>query len=600
MDAKDHQDQPDAPPAQPEPLARRAFLGRSAAAGAAAVTAPLVLSACGGDADADDEITGGEDYQPGSATLKYDLAPEIDGVNYPEDYVGPRARALEPFGDGDTDFSVLSQVDPGMDFETNYYSQHLEETTGVNVSYLTVPAGEDGKTKVNAIVAGGDLPDAMMVGQDIFNLSEISIYGQQGLFLPLDRLIDENAPHILDMFASFPDMRKQYSSPDGRLYAVPSMNDCYHCKAANVRTWINSGWLEGVGAEAPTSITEYEELMDEFRTYSGKPEGSALTTASAETMLQLMQFFLGSFLEIPEINLRRHGSTVEWVQDDPAFREGMIWIQKQFADGNFDPGILSNTPEQYQSLGDASGGPEFGIAYGYSTFHFATASDPSDPEDISRIMTVMEPLEGPGGVRSCQWDHFSYGYPNFVITPQCPDPVQMVRWADYQFELGLTVSITRGEQGADWDWADEGQTGIDSQQAVYTVLNPGDELKNRTWREWGPLYKSTSQRHSEALDPDSPSIEPILYEGTKLVEPFATPEKIGVPPLIYDMEQSAQTGEIILNLEDHLKQTIADFATGRADAADDASWTAYLDKARAIGVDTYISIAQDAYDQQYG
>ncbi|GAA1488277.1 hypothetical protein GCM10009626_10230 [Brachybacterium sacelli] len=596
----DMDDQRDAPPASTTPLARRTFLGRSAAAGAATVAVPLALSACGGGDEATDETTGGDEYEPGSASLKHELAPEIEGINYPEDYVGPRARELQPFGDGEREFTILSQIDPGMDLETNSYSTHLEETTGVSAKYVTVPAGEDGKTKVNAIVAGGDLPDAMMVGQDIFTLSEISIYGQQGLFLPLDKLIDENAPHILDMFSSFPDMRPQYSSPDGRLYAVPSMNDCYHCKAANVRTWINADWLEAVGAEVPQTLEEYEAVMEAFRDWSGRPQGSALTTASAETMLQLMQFFMGSFLEMPDLHLRRAGDTIEWLHRDPAFREGMIWIQEQFAKGNLDRGILSNTAEQYQKLGDAADGPLFGMAYGYSTFHFAAAADPSDPQDVSRVMKIMPPLEGPAGVRSCQWDHFSYGYPNFVITPQCPDPVQMIRWADHQFELGLTISLTRGEQGTDWDWADQGLQGIDGQQAVYQILDPGTELTNRVWREWGPLYKSMSQRHSEAVPENSPSIEPILYAGTSINEPFATPEEIGVPPLIHDMEQSAQVGEIITNLEDHVKQLMADVATGRADAGEDAAWNAYLDGAEAMGVDTYLSISQAAYDEQYG
>ena len=34
----------------------------------------------------------GDDYEPGSASLQVEIAPEIEGVNYPEDYVGPRAR----------------------------------------------------------------------------------------------------------------------------------------------------------------------------------------------------------------------------------------------------------------------------------------------------------------------------------------------------------------------------------------------------------------------------------------------------------------------------------------------------------------------------
>ncbi len=581
-----------APPASP--LRRRAFLSRSALLGAAVAGAPAVLAGCGGGSGGGTG-TAEDDYVPGSAELAVEIAPETPGVLYPEGYVGPKARDLEPFGDGTTEFTILSQVDPDMDMATNAYSELLEETTGVKVSYVTVPAGEDGRTKVNAIVAGGDLPHALMVGQDIFTPSEISIYGQQGMFLPLDRLIDENAPHVLDMFASFPDMRKQYTSPDGRMYAVPSMNDCYHCKAANVRTWINSRWLDGVGATAPESLEEFETLMDEFRGYSGKPEGSALVTTSAETMPNLLQFFLGSFLEMPELWVRRSGEKLEWIHQHPAFREGIIWLQGQFAAGNLDAGMFANTPEQYQKLGDAKDGPRFGIAYGYSTFHFAASVDYADPDNVGRIMTPMAPMSGPSGVRTLQWDHFSYGYPNFVITPDCPDPVQLIRWADHQFELTLTNSL-RGRRGVGWDWATEGQKGIDGRQAVYQMLPTPEDATNQGWREWGPLYKSTDQRHGEAILDQTPSGEPILYAGTQLVEPFATAKESGVPPLVYDLDQSAQIGEIETNLENHFTQSMADFGTGRKDAADDADWDAYITTATSIGVETYVQIKQAAYD----
>ncbi|MFC0675967.1 hypothetical protein, partial [Brachybacterium hainanense] len=98
-----------------------------------------------------------------------------------------------------------------------------------------------------------------------------------------------------------------------------------------------------------------------------------------------------------------------------------------------DAGMFANTPEQYQKLGDATDGPKFGIAYGYSAAHFSGAVDYANPDSASMIMTPLAPMAGPSGVRTCQWDHFSYGYPNFVITPKCEDPVQMIRWADHQF-----------------------------------------------------------------------------------------------------------------------------------------------------------------------
>lgn len=580
-------------------VARRTFLGRSAVLGGAAVIAPAALASCGSE-DSTEGITGGDDYTPGSAELLVEIAPEIDGILYPEDYVGPRARELEPFGDGTTDFTILSQTDPELDLTTNYYSTLVEEKTGVKATYVTVPAGEDGKTKVNAIVAGGELPHALMVGQDIFNPSEISIYGQQGLFIPLDKLIDENAPHILDMFDSFPDMRQQYTAPDGKLYAVPSMNDCYHCKSANVRTWINQDWLKGIGASAPESLEDYASVMDEFRAYTGTPDGSVMTTTDADTMLQLFQFFLGSFLEVPDLWMRRAGSTLEWHHQDPAFREGIIWIQEQFAAGNFDPGIFSNTAEQYQKLGDGVDGPRFGVGYGYSTYQFSSIADYTDPDSAALVMTPLAPMAGPDGVRTAQWDHFSYGYLNYVITPECPDPVQLIRWADHQFELGLTISVGRGEQGVGWDFASEGQKGIDGQQAVYEVLPTPEDLKNTAWREWGPLYKSMSQRHGEAVQESNPSVEPILFRAAELYEPFATPVESGVPPLVLDMDQSARIGEITTNLESHLKQTMAAFGTGAKDASDDAAWDEYITTAKAIGIDDYVEIHQTAYDAQNG
>lgn len=54
---------------------------------------------------------------------------------------------------------------------------------------------------------------------------------------------------------------------------------------------------------------------------------------------------------------------------------------------------------------------------------------------------------GHGWRAHLRWDSVPIGSPDFVITTSRPDPVQMIRWADYQFELGLTISMGRGEKG---------------------------------------------------------------------------------------------------------------------------------------------------------
>ena len=150
-------------------VSRRGFIGRAGAVGAAAAIAPTALAACGdGGSGADAEVVGDADYVQGSSELQVELGEEVDGINYPSEYKGPKARALEPFGDGETEFTMLGRTIPDLDYSTNYYAQHLEETTGVKVAYEPVPLGEDGVTKVNAMLSGGDLPHALMTGMGLF------------------------------------------------------------------------------------------------------------------------------------------------------------------------------------------------------------------------------------------------------------------------------------------------------------------------------------------------------------------------------------------------------------------------------------------------
>lgn len=578
-------------------VSRRGFITRAGAVGAAAVALPSVLSACGGDKGADPDIVGEDDYEPGSASPQVELGPEIEGVNYAPEYKGPKARELEPFGDGETEFTVLGRTIPELDYETNYYANLLEEKTGVKVSYQPVPLGDDGVTTVNAMLSGGDLPHALMTGMGLFSVSQVAVYGQQGLFLPLDKLIDEHAPHIREMFELFPDMRTNFTAPDGKLYAVPSMNDCYHCKIGSVRTWYNTTWLDAVGASVPETLEDFDALLAEWKSSSKVPDAPLVVTKS-DTMMNLFTFFMGAFTEATSTHTLLRDGKIVWGPTEDAYREGMIWIQEQFAKGHFSKDIMSLTAEQLQRLGDDPEGPQLGVVYGNSQGDFASSVDFKDPKGVGSVMKPLPPMEGPSGVRTVDWAWNQVGSPNFVITNSCPDPVQMIRWADYQFELTLTISMGRGEQGKGWDFADTDLTGIDGEQALYEVLDAGEDVANQGWWEWGPFFKSQDQRHGEAVTPDSGSVEPSLYEAGVAYEPYQIPKDLVVPTMAYDMEQSAQIGELETNVVQHLQQTYAALATGSSDMTKDADWQAYVEKAKTVGVDSLVQIYQEAYDNQ--
>lgn len=572
---------------------RRTVLKAGAAGLGIAGIAP-VLAACSGDSIPGGDGAAAAEYEQGSAALEVELGPEIEGINYPEDYVGPKHRELEPFGDGETEFSILGRSIPGLSYPENYYANLLEEKTGVKVVYQDVPLGDDGQTTVNAMLSGGDLPDAIMSGMGLFTPSQVAIYGEMGMFIPVDELIDRFAPHIRDMFEQFPEMRSLFTAPDGRMYAVPSMNDCFHCKSGPVRTWINSDFVPA--GELPQTLAEFETLMTELRDHPDRDSKDPIVTTANPAAL--FTFFLGSFLPVSTTHLLLDGAKVVWGPAQDAYREGVSWIQKQFRDGIFSTDMFALTDEQLQRLGDKDGGPAFIITHGNDPGNFTTVNDPSQERNPGRIMVPLPPMEGPGGVRTCDWDWYQLGSPNFVITSSCEDPETMIRWADYQFELGMTISIGSGEQGVGWEFADEGMEGINGEQAVYARIQ--NELENQTWWEWGPFYKSASQRHGEAVEQGVRTIEGVLYEAGAAYEPYRIPKENKLPPLMFTMDESAQVGETETNLTQHIEQFMAAFGTGRSDVDNDADWQEFQDGFTSIGVDNYLEIQQTAYDRQFG
>lgn len=123
----------------PPPTAPRGVGRRSVLLGLDSLPAAMALANCSGGTGGGDGEAATVEYEQGSSALKVELGPELEGVPYPEGYVGPRARELEPFGDGSTAFTVLTRSEAGLKLATNEHSQYLEEKTGVRVEYSTVP-----------------------------------------------------------------------------------------------------------------------------------------------------------------------------------------------------------------------------------------------------------------------------------------------------------------------------------------------------------------------------------------------------------------------------------------------------------------------------
>ena len=147
------------------------------------------------------------------------------------------------------------------DFPTNSFTQWYTERTGINLDFDVAPASE-AQAVLNLTIASGDLPD-IIVGFEV-NPSILALYGPQGLFLPLNDLIDEHGHFIHEVFEEKPHVRPLITSPDGEIYGLPTVNECYHCFLSQ-RAWINQDWLDNVGMAMPQTTDELIDVLTAFK-----------------------------------------------------------------------------------------------------------------------------------------------------------------------------------------------------------------------------------------------------------------------------------------------------------------------------------------------
>ncbi len=149
--------------------------------------------------------------------------------------------------------------------EDNRWTRLLKDKLNIDLklSFVADSSTDAYKTKLNAVIASGDLPD-------IFKTQDMNVF--------LDLV---NAGSLADLSAA----KAQYQSPevaayldqykeavdgatfDGKLMAIPRANDNFH-EAPFL--WIRDDWLANTGMKAPTTIEEMTALAKVFAT--GDPD----------------------------------------------------------------------------------------------------------------------------------------------------------------------------------------------------------------------------------------------------------------------------------------------------------------------------------------
>jgi len=576
-------------------VSRRDLIRFGVGVGVAAAASPMLLAACGGG----DDDTGGETPQGLEGVPKKELGAETSGVQYPENYVGPKARELKTFADGQQTFRVVVPVDTVVtgDWNKNSFTKYMEEKTGLKVQFQTVttsgPNGTD-MTKVNAMLAAGDLPDAFLGIP--FTRDQLSLYGSQGVFTPLDDLIETYAPQMRQAMTDYPDLRQLNKGTDGKTYTFTGLNDCYHCSISPGRALIYQPWLDKLNLEMPKTTEDLRNVLKAFKDEDPNGEGNAIPFAAGKDNA-IDRYFMNAFLYNPgEPWLRLDNEKVDFVANKPQWREALKYLRSLYDDGLLGNDVFSMTGEAMTRLGNNPGYARLGFVRAYYWGSFIDITYKGG--DRWRDYVPVPPLEGPDQTRIAAWGHYvAYGTAGMQISSKVTNPELLVQWADHQMELETTVFGYGGTPNKNWTWAKAGQKGINDKQAIY-ALDIWPAPVGTSWNQYSVMYRTNDFRLCQFADPKNPNFEKDLYEASTIYEPFKSEKEWELPPVIFDEAQAAQNADTATSLSNHVKQSMAQFATGKKDINDDAAWDSYLKDMDKMGLPAYLANYQQAYDNR--
>jgi putative aldouronate transport system substrate-binding protein len=478
------------------------------------------------------------------------------------------------------------------DFATNWFSKWMEEKTNIKVQWEVIPENA-AQEKLNLVLSSGDYPDVIM-GFGVSPAQQL-IYGDQGVFLPLNDYIDKYGVETKKMMQENPYIQDLISAPNGKIYSLPQVNQCYHCSMPQ-KMWIYKPWLDKLGLKMPTTTQEFYETLKAFKEKDPNGNGKADEIPLAGAINNnIDEFLMNAFLYNDKSHLYLNNGKVDVTFNKPEWKEGLTYLQKLYSEKLLVPQTFTQDVNQLKQMGESPDVPILGAAPALSMGVFTQFFGKSGRW---REYVAVPPLKGPGGQQIAAANPWGLNGGTFIITNKSKLPEAIFRWADSMFNREVTLNSVFGRPEQEWRWAKQDELGINGKPAIWRRLANFGQIQNIHWAQTGPSYRPNDLRLGEAVDKDKPNQETILYQETKeKYEPYQVKTDKIVPPSFFTSEQASEIADLEKTIGDYVNEMQSRFITGDANISTD--WNNYLKTLEGMNVKQYLQVYQDAYDAKF-
>ena len=503
--------------------------------------------------------------------------------------------------------NIFAPQNPERDLATNVFSNSLEEMFNVKFNWTTTTYDATGASeKRNLALASGDYPDLFMLIPWVDQFSQIDLlkYGQQGVILPLNDLIDQYAPNIKAALETYPDLKAMAVAPDGNIWGMPQLVQCYHCSFAN-KMWLNTKWLNELNLPTPVTTEDFYNTMVAFREQDANGNGQQDETLGGAVMdygTRPIPYLMDAFTyDDDRTFLILNDGKVDTVANTEAWKNGLIYIKSLYDAGVLDDTAFTNNADAYSAEGNNATAELLGAAAGMHPAIFVQCFGAAEDKPYCYDYDAIPPLTGPDGTQFATMISNTVPGATFVLTNKASEEVQIaaIKMLDYMFTFDGHMAGIFGVK--DVDWRDPLPDELANNQSVTplykTITNVPDTVNADAWGAMAQYLDDVAIRDAWVQSSDiytDDGYEHRLLLATDLYNGHQSPDLYPFWLIWPDPTVADEQALLKQNINDYINSSTLAFVTGSMNI--DTDWDGYVQGLDNLGLARYLEINQAAYD----
>ncbi len=505
-----------------------------------------------------------------------------------------------------------------------WFWQYYERKTNVKWDFTTVLDSAWAERKP-VMMATGDYPGVILIS-DAFTNTEVYNNGKEGIFLPLNDLIDQYSTNLKQRFDEFPAAKSVMTCPDGNIYALYKIAPTY---LGSPQAALNVEWLEETGLAMPTTLDEFYEVMKAFKELGDVngdgldneyPWGGVWTSSARSFLLDAIGLLSNGNIEN---GIAIKDNEAVYFPMDEDYLKYLTYANKLYSEKLIEQDCFTMTDEEMVAKGQLGTMGFMGAQARYYT-----------AEGGWEAYNYPIPLVENKGDTPIIFKSSYVSSPSFYITDNCDQPEVAFRWIDIFYDAYESVHAGYGpcrdeaDEMLGWEDSYVGWTAVDkpNENMIWTTGDPGTPTyKTLTFadhdgNQFRPADMSTVQLRNMYMLPWASAYifmmgdewfytqmgwaitayENSLAGTTEAIwrktfyENASQYQQLGFPSVyFFSDEDNDWIAENLTILTDYAKAEEAKFITGARPLSE---FDAYVDQLKALGAEKYQSILHDYYE----